>query len=46
MMSLDGEVGREFVTLINPERDIGPTTIHGLTASDIVSIVAKVIAIL
>lgn len=35
MMTLDGEVGREFVTLINPERDIGPTTIHGLTASDI-----------
>lgn len=37
MMSLDGEVCREFVTLINPERDIGPTNIHGLTASDIVT---------
>ncbi len=37
MITLDGEVGREFVTLINPERDIGPTTIHGLTASDIVA---------
>lgn len=25
----------EFNTLVNPERDIGPTTIHGLTASDV-----------
>ncbi|HWH76256.1 MAG TPA: exonuclease domain-containing protein, partial [Candidatus Binatus sp.] len=37
VMNLDGEVSREFVTLINPERDIGPTTIHGITASDIVA---------
>lgn len=28
---------REFTTLINPERDIGPTNIHGLTASDVVT---------
>ena len=37
MMRLDGEVIREFVTLLNPERDIGPTSIHGLTASDIIA---------
>lgn len=30
-----GPVLREFVTLLNPERDIGPTHIHGLTASDL-----------
>lgn len=35
MMRLDGKVVGEFVTLLNPERDIGPTSIHGLTASDI-----------
>jgi len=33
---LNGETIREFVTLINPERDIGPTSIHGLTQSDII----------
>lgn len=37
MMRLDGEVIREFVTLLNPGRDIGPTSIHGLTTSDIVA---------
>ena len=37
VMGLDGEITREFVTLLNPERDIGPTSIHGLTASDIIS---------
>ena len=37
MMRLDGEIIREFVTLLNPERDIGPTSIHGLTASDIIA---------
>jgi DNA polymerase-3 subunit epsilon len=25
----------EFVTLVNPGRDVGPTSIHGLTASDV-----------
>jgi len=34
-MRLDGKVVDQFVTLVNPERDIGPTSIHGLTASDI-----------
>lgn len=37
IMRLDGEIIREFVTLINPERDIGPTSVHGLTAADIVA---------
>lgn len=31
----DGNVIREFATLLNPERDIGPTHVHGITASDI-----------
>lgn len=26
----------EFTTLVNPERDVGPTRIHGITASDII----------
>lgn len=32
---LDGNVQREFVTLLNPERDIGPSSIHGLKSIDI-----------
>ena len=31
------EVSGELATLVNPERDIGPTSIHGLTASDIIN---------
>lgn len=31
------EIEREFETLINPGRDVGPTRIHGITASDVVS---------
>lgn len=34
---LDGTVLREFVTLLNPERDIGPTRIHGLVTRDILA---------
>ncbi len=30
-----GEIKDEFVSLFNPERDIGPTSIHGLVSSDI-----------
>ena len=37
VMGLDGEIVREFATLLNPERDIGPTSIHGLTASEVIS---------
>ena len=32
----DGTVLREFVTLLDPERDLGPTSIHGLTARDVI----------
>ena len=32
VMQPDGTVVRTFATLVNPERDIGPTSIHGLTA--------------
>lgn len=31
----DGTIEREFVTLVNPERDIGPTRLHGLTSGDV-----------
>lgn len=37
VISLDGTVIREFVTLLNPERDIGPTRIHGLSTQDIIA---------
>ncbi|KTB49349.1 DNA polymerase III, epsilon subunit or related 3'-5' exonuclease [Dehalogenimonas alkenigignens] len=33
--SLEGELVREFITLVNPGRDIGPTYIHGLNSEDI-----------
>jgi DNA polymerase III epsilon subunit family exonuclease len=33
----DGTQLREFTTLVNPERDIGPTHIHGINTSDILS---------
>jgi len=32
----DGEVLREFVSLINPERDIGPTHIHGIRSREVI----------
>lgn len=31
-----GSVSGEFTTLVNPQRDVGPTHIHGLRASDLV----------
>lgn len=31
----DGRIEREFVSLVNPARDIGPSRIHGLTSEDI-----------
>src|SRR5437016_528799 len=31
----DGHVEREFVSLVNPARDIGPSSIHGLTSEDL-----------
>lgn len=32
-----GEPENEFVTLVNPERDVGPTRIHGISARDVLS---------
>lgn len=32
---VDGHIEREFVSLINPARDIGPSHIHGLTSADV-----------
>ena len=37
VIETDGRVVREFCSLVNPERDIGPTSIHGLAASDVTS---------
>jgi DNA polymerase-3 subunit epsilon len=31
------EILAEVTTLVNPERDVGPTSIHGITASDIIN---------
>lgn len=31
----DGVVVREFVSLVNPGRDIGPSRVHGLTSTDV-----------
>lgn len=35
VLGSDAEPLEEFATLINPQRDVGPTSIHGLTASDV-----------
>jgi DNA polymerase-3 subunit epsilon len=35
VMNLEGILVREFITLVNPGRDIGPTYIHGLNSEDI-----------
>jgi len=35
VMRADGHVELEFVSLVNPARDIGPSSIHGLTSEDI-----------
>lgn len=35
LLSSDGSVVGEFTSLVNPERDVGPTHIHGLSASDV-----------
>jgi len=32
-VSADGRIVDEWDTLVNPERDVGPTSIHGITAS-------------
>lgn len=33
----DGTVEDEFSTLVNPGRDVGPTSIHGISAADVVN---------
>lgn len=35
LVSSSNEIIKEFCTLINPQRDIGPTHIHGITARDV-----------
>lgn len=35
VIGTDGRIEREFETLVNPERDIGPTSIHGITSEDV-----------
>ena len=35
IIGADGQLQQEFVSLVNPARDIGPTSIHGLTSADI-----------
>lgn len=37
LVSPEKRLPAEFTTLINPERDIGSTSIHGLTATDIMN---------
>ncbi|HZL64726.1 MAG TPA: exonuclease domain-containing protein [Thermoleophilia bacterium] len=34
-MSATGEVVGEYETLVNPERDVGPTHVHGIAARDV-----------
>lgn len=36
LISPEGDVREEYATLLNPGRDVGPTRIHGITASDVV----------
>jgi DNA polymerase-3 subunit epsilon len=31
----NGEIQDQYCTLVNPQRDVGPTHIHGITASDV-----------
>ena len=35
VVQADGHIQREFTTLVNPERDIGPSSIHGLRAEEV-----------
>ncbi len=37
VMDVDGRIVREFVSLVNPGRDIGPSSIHGLTTEDVLN---------
>lgn len=33
----DGAIEHEWGTLVNPKRDVGPTHVHGIRASDVVA---------
>lgn len=35
LVSSDGDIENEWSTLLNPGRDVGPTKIHGISASDV-----------
>jgi DNA polymerase III subunit epsilon len=35
LVAEDGSVVSEFTSLVNPERDVGPTHIHGVSAADV-----------
>ena len=35
LVSPDGEIHAEYETLVNPKRDLGPTRIHQISASDV-----------
>jgi DNA polymerase-3 subunit epsilon len=37
VLGLDGKPVTRFSSLVNPERDVGPTSIHGLTGEDVYS---------
>ncbi len=36
VLQLDGGFQSELATLVDPERDVGPTSVHGLRASDVI----------
>jgi len=36
VVGTDGTFCREFTTLLNPSRDVGPSSIHGLTSEDVI----------
>jgi len=35
-VSHDGDIQDHWSTLVNPQRDVGPTSIHGVTATDVI----------
>ena len=37
LLSPQSGIQAELTTLVNPERDVGPTRIHGLSASDLIN---------
>jgi DNA polymerase III epsilon subunit family exonuclease len=35
VLNQDGDTEREYQTLVNPERDMGPTALHGISAGEV-----------